>query len=123
MRTVAPAGSELIDTLAHQNVIDFNTGFTIALTDKVSTKTAAHYFLRAESDDNLYGITGTAARAGTGSGSQDIGAEIDVTLKYVINRHLVSVIGYAHFFPGDFVEDTGSSQEIDWGFFQLQYTF
>lgn len=103
-----------MDNIGRQNIVDFSTGFTINMTEKVLVKVDGHYFLRASPDDAVYTASGAVLRADA-RGSQDVGAEIDVTLRYPINPHLLSVIGYSHFFPGDFIEDTGASQEIDWG--------
>jgi len=32
-------------------------------------------------------------------------------------------LGYSHFFPGDFVKETGPAPDVDFLYLQVQYTF
>ena len=52
-----------------------------------------------------------------------MGAEIDLIAKYQHNRHFASMVGYSHFFPGTFVEQSGSRRGIDFAYCVFQYTF
>ena len=70
----------------------------------------------------MCGLSGVV-RPGGGSSSKEIGSEIDLTLKYKFDRHLLGLLGYSHFFAGDFIEDTGASSDIDFLYAQVQYTF
>ena len=56
-------------------------------------------------------------------GSREVGQEIDVVLKYNFSRHVTLEAGYSHFFPGDFIQESGPANDIDWVYLQMQYTF
>ena len=62
-------------------------------------------------------------RAGNLGSSNDVGGEIDLTLKYVIDRHCSVLAGYSHFFAGDFIEESGSDDDMDFIHVSLNYTF
>jgi len=62
-------------------------------------------------------------RAANGSSEMFIGSEIDLLLNWQIDRHLLLYGGYSHFFAGDFIQDTGASQDIDFAYFAVVYTF
>jgi hypothetical protein len=40
-----------------------------------------------------------------------------------MNRHHVFTGGYSHFFPGPFIEESGSAEGIHFGYIMVQYTF
>jgi hypothetical protein len=44
-------------------------------------------------------------------------------MQYKLFSFLNLEVGYAHFFPGKFVKDTGSSDEADWFYLQTSITF
>ena len=112
------------DVVGRQNIINFSTGFTCKpFGEKLVLRVDGHYFLLASTDDALYNAGGRAVRNGT-TGTQDVGGEIDLTVKYPVNRHLLLVGGYSHFFAGKFVSDSGPpDSDVDFGYLSMQYTF
>jgi hypothetical protein len=52
-----------------------------------------------------------------------VGSEIDLTLKYNFDRHTLMQLGYSHFFAGDFIDESGPDDDIDFAYAMLQYTF
>jgi len=112
-----------IDAIGRQNIIDFNLGLACSPFPKATLGITGHFFWRADTDDAVYNAGGTAVRAGGLGSSSEVGQEIDLTLKYKFDRHLVGLLGYSHFFAGDFIEESGSSDDIDFLYVQLEYTF
>ena len=55
--------------------------------------------------------------------SREVGQEIDLLLSYAYNRHLLLTLGYSHFFPGEFIKETGSDDAIDFLYAGIQLTF
>ena len=55
----------------------------------------------------------------------ELGQEIDVTLKYKMFENFGVVAGYSHFFSGDFIEDTGAGNDrgVDWFYLQTTVKF
>lgn len=49
----------------------------------------------------------------TGQSGDFVGTEIDLFMHHDISQHLSIEIGYAHFFPGAFVRNTGDSPDSD----------
>ncbi len=111
------------DVVGRQNIIDFNLGASLKPLDKLSASVAGHLFWRADTDDALYNVGGGVLRAGGLGGSREVGQEIDIVLKYNLSRHVTLEAGYSHFFPGDFIQESGPSKDIDWVYLQMQYTF
>lgn len=48
-----------------------------------------------------------------GKSGRFIGQEIDLSVRRALTDHFSIEVGYAHFFPGDFVEETGPSPDSD----------
>jgi hypothetical protein len=112
-----------IDTVGRQNIIDVSTGLSLSPIKKLSFSVEGHLFWRAEDDDALYNAGGGVVRAAGTSGENEVGSEIDLLAKYQFNRHLLGMLGYSHFFAGPFIEDTGPSEDIDFVYVSMQYTF
>ena len=68
-------------------------------------------------------VAGGVLRADSGSDETFIGSEVDLLLNWQFDRHLSGYIGYSHFFAGDFIEQTGPSEDIDFVYAALMYTF
>lgn len=118
-----------IDAVGRQNAVDASAGISltplaiIESFEKLSITLHFHYFWRASDKDALYDAGGAVARGGTAGRSRDLGAEVDLLFKYPVNRHLVFLGGYSHFFPGDFIQQSGPDEGIDFVYLQLAFTF
>ena len=112
-----------MDFVGRQNSIDFSHGVSFSPMPKMMTKLSGHKFWRADNDDAFYNAGGGAIRSGGSGSSSDLGYEIDVTTLYKFSKHLKGLIGYSHFFAGDFVKQSGSSKDMDFIYTQLNYTF
>lgn len=112
-----------IDVIGRQNIIDAHLGVTFTPITKMSVGIFGHYFWRAEDADALYNAGGAVVRPGAPGTSRNVGTELDLTLKYKFDRHLTGLLGYSHFFPDTFIEQTGPSEDIDFLYLQFEYTF
>jgi hypothetical protein len=127
-----------IDVIGRQNIIDLHPGVEFTpianakYAKKVTVRTDYHLFWRQNEDDAVYNVLAGAAssppqagilRAAGGSDETYVGSEIDVLINWQVDRHLLLFGGYSHFFAGDFIEDTGASEDIDFAYFALVYTF
>lgn len=117
------------DLLGRQNAIDAHTGIELTLVkgaryaESITLFAEYHAFWRASDDDAIYAVGGGVARASGGSGSAFIGHEIDLLLRWKIDRHTDVLIGYSHFFTGEFIEDTGADGDVSFFYTQVQFTF
>jgi len=84
-----------------------------------------HFFRLAQPDDAWYYCNNRAQRRDvTGESGRSLGQEIDLMMKWKVNKTLEVMAGYAHFFPGGFMDDTaGGNDPADWAFLQLMVSF
>ena len=73
--------------------------------------------------DSLYSAGGTAIRTSSSKGSKKFGHELDLSAKYAINKHAAALVGWAHFFPGGYIRRTGTSEDADLFYAQVEYKF
>lgn len=111
-----------IDFVGRQNLIHIQSMAAIKPIDPVTLRLDLHYFWRASDEDALYNAGGGVVRAGGLGSSRDIGGEIDLLASYAFDSHLSLLGGYSHFFAGEFIDQSGKDQDIDFVYFSLQYT-
>ncbi len=83
------------------------------------------FFLDEENEDAWYNAGGDTVRfasVGQGAGSY-VGSELGFKLTYQVNQYFKVDGGYAHFFAGYYVEDTGDDDDVDWGYLQATFIF
>jgi hypothetical protein len=51
------------------------------------------------------------------------GSEVDVTFTYAATKWLSLEAGYSHFWAGDYLSDTGASDDADFGYVQATINF
>jgi hypothetical protein len=113
----------LIDTVGRQNIIDPNVGVSVVPAEDWRLALAGHFFYADDTADALYNAGGGVYRAGGSYQSTQVGQEVDFTANYKFDRHLAGLFGYSHFFAGDAIEESGPSDDIDFVYLSLQYTF
>lgn len=79
-----------------------------------------NFFWLASNKDSWYNSSGTKLRTDTtGDVSSYVGQELSLVMKYDINKNIKLDCGYAHFFTGSYVKDTGASDDADWAYIQF----
>ncbi len=111
------------DFVGRQNIADFNQGLSLALMPKVTAKVEQHWFWRAAEADALYNAGAGVVRPGAPGTPRRVGSELDLTLDIKLNRHLAAGGGYTRFFAGPFLAATGPSEDLNFTYVQLQWTF
>jgi len=112
-----------LDLIGRQNVIALNAGVTFKPSDPLTLRLAGPFFWRADKDDAVYSPNRSPLRSGDLGDDREIGAEVDVSANYQFNQHLKASVGYTHFFAGDFIEESGASEDIDFIYTGFQFTF
>jgi len=114
-----------IDTVGRQNIIDASAGVTVKPHEKVTVLLVVHNFWRASDDDALYNAGGGVVRAGSLAGDAYVGTELDLLVKVAATRRLQILVGYSHFFAGNFIDNATPtmSDDIDFFYTQVQFTF
>ncbi|MEK0448005.1 MAG: hypothetical protein RL088_273 [Verrucomicrobiota bacterium] len=116
-----------MDAFSWQNVQDLELSVKFTPTKKLNARVAVHAFWLASNDDSWYRANGVttvrpltpAARA---AGSY-IGTEADLTLTYALSKNVNIEGGYSHFFAGDYLADTGASDDANFGYIQTTISF
>ena len=62
-------------------------------------------------------------RPAGGSNASEIGTELDIKLGYKIDRHWTAFVEWNRFFAGQFISDTGASEDVDIWYLGIQGTF
>ena len=119
-----------MDFIGRQNIIDLHPGFDFTLAEnahfikKLTLRSEYHQFWRQSVTDSTYDATNAVVRANTsGTGARNIGSEIDMLLRWQVDRHLSSYVGYSHFFHGSYIQNTGPHKDVDFTYVAATYTF
>ena len=120
---LAHAFQGYIDVVGRQNAIDLHPGLSIKPTKETKLSVDYHVFWRYSDGDALYADSGAVLRAAGGSDEEFIGSELDLMLTWQFDRHLSAYVGYSHFWAEDFIEDTGTDEDIDFVYAAMTYTF
>lgn len=112
-----------VDAVGRQNVVDLSAGLQLKPAAPVTVSLDAHRFALARADDALYNAAGAVLRAGAPGRSKDVGTELDLVLRWRVDRHLQLEAGGGRLFAGAFLRETGSAEDIGFAYLTFQYTF
>jgi hypothetical protein len=109
------------DVLGRRNVSGAALHASAAILDNLKAAIDYHYFLRTDSTGTPFKINGaTAIGTASGSGSKQVGNEIDLTLSYQATKLLGFTLGGSLFFSGDYIKDQFPGREtLDFYFAQM----
>jgi hypothetical protein len=105
-----------------ENIIDVHPGLIFNLTSAFTLQLDQHFFLRQNTHDAVYNLAGGVVRASL-SDDAYVGNEFDAVVNWQIDRHTSAYLGYAHFFTGDFINNTGPSDNVDFLYAAVTFTF
>ncbi len=113
-----------LDLFGRQNILATNVNITGKVCKNLTAKLVWHTFWNDSKRDALYNAGGGAGRRNVfGGAGHDVGNELDLTLKYVIDRHQKLVGGYAHFWGNNFISATGPSRDASAFWLHYMFTF
>jgi len=85
---------------------------------------AYHFFWLDEAGDWWRDYIGIPIRRDfTGTADNEVGQEIDLKVSWRPKSDLALLVGWGHFFPGQFVEDTGAHDDSDYLYFMVVKAF
>ena len=108
-----------IDNLGGQNLLDYGVQATVKPAEKLSLVTQWHYIEQAQASKVLYNVTGAAL---PGSGSANLGNELDLVGTWTYSKAFNLQAGYFWFFYGDAITK-GPLARSDAEQFYLQATY
>ena len=113
------------DVIGRPNAVDLSAGGTVKAWRELVAQFDVHRFSRVSAGDKIYNKLGGAIPGRTGTLSalpKAVGTEIDVTLRYPLNRHVLVAGGMSRFMPGAYINQSGPSATITFGYTALQLT-
>jgi hypothetical protein len=110
-----------IDNLAGQNLLDYGVQFGLKPHTKFNVVSQWHYFDQAQATDSIYNVAGAAL---PGSGSSNLGNELDIVGTYTYSKSFNMQAGYFWFFYGDAINKGPLARsDAEQFYLQLTYTF
>ena len=106
-----------IDALGRRNLTAFSQTVALKACEKVDLKIAHHFFDRTETEDAVYHAGNGVLRAADSSTAEEIGNELDITIKYADNEELGLEVGYSLLFAGDVIDDASPGND------DIQFTY
>lgn len=111
------------DVVAWSNILDLKVGVQLKPTGYFTIKIDYHHFRRPEEQGAWINAGGGVIRPGLPGSSEHLGDEIDLVLVWKPNQPLSLEAGYAVFFPGGFVRDTGDDPTAHFFYLQTRVKF
>jgi len=112
-----------MDLFGWQNMHDLNVKASIMPLKDLKVGAAFHSFWLYANEDSWYNAYKQPQRAGNADASKFVGNELDIIFFYNFLKYYTLIGTYGHFFTGDFVEDTGHSNDADFFSVELRFEF
>jgi Alginate export len=113
-----------MDLFSWQNLHNPALNLKAKPSKQVGLEAYFNWFWLADTNDAWYRANGTTrVRPITPSANSYVGTEIDLVVTYQPVKFLSFLAGYSHFFSGDYVADTGPSDDADFGYVQATISF
>lgn len=110
----------LMDFSRWQNVRNPEINLTFSPTERMRFSSQADFFWLQSKFDNWYNSSGGSVRTKTsGERGYYLGSELSLRAYYDFNKNIKLESGYAHFFPGGYVKDSGADDDADWVYAQM----
>lgn len=112
-----------MDTFAWQNIQEPGVCFSVQPTTALKLQLDYRAYWLAKTTDAWYRANGvTQVRPITPGADKFAGTELDVTATYKLSKNFSFLVGYCHFFAGDYLKDAGSKASDDADFAYAQVT-
>ena len=114
----------LLDYFRWQNMREVASKFDISPFNKWKITPQMNFFWLENKNDSWYGSSGNVIRNKiTGNRGYYVGQEVSLRAFYEINKNLKWESGYAHFFTGEYVKDSGAHDDTDWVYSQISFKY
>jgi len=113
-----------MDLFAWQNLHNPSVRFSLEPTRTVKLALDYHLFWLADTGDAWYRANQTTqVRPISPSADSQAGSELDFTVQWQANERLLVQAGYSRFFAGDYLADTGASDDADFAYVMVSLTY
>jgi hypothetical protein len=112
-----------MDFFGRRNIEDFNCTYSWKAAEKLQMLLWYHYFTLATGSDTPYSVVMTPFNPANAPGSVRLGQEIDLLATWTFHPRQEMLLGYSHFFAGQYYSTTpGVPFAGDADFFYTQYS-
>ncbi len=113
-----------LDVVGCANVVDWNAVIGVQPRKSWGASAELHRFRLMQARDAWADDAGnTLRRSAAGTAGVDLGTELDLGFKWDPRPRLGLAGGWSHLWIGDFVDNTGGGEDLDWGYLQLVLSF
>jgi hypothetical protein len=95
----------------------------LSVVEKGEPKSAEELMELVYHHDGVYGPAVNLIQSGQHSNARFIGHQAETLLEWQINRHFTFSADYAHFFAGEFLEQTTPGKDVDYTSAWLTFKF
>jgi hypothetical protein len=114
----------LADQVGWRNIHHLRAGIELAHLKAWPVSAAYHSWWLADAHDGLYVAGGgLLARIPSGASSRHVGQELDLQISHPLTPQLQVAAGYAHIFPGGFLDQATPGASYNAPFVMLSYAF
>jgi hypothetical protein len=114
----------LADQVGWRNVEHGRAGVEFKPAKKLSMSGSYHRWWLANGHDGLYNAAGTlVARVPSGTAGRYLGQEADVQGAYPVTSQMQLGLGYAHIFPGTFLQKATPGKPYNFSYVMVTYSF
>lgn len=109
--------------LGPRNFFNLHPFVTVRPTEAWSLTADMNFFWRLDTNDGVYAPAGQLVRGPSGSDERFVGSAFSLTSEYALTENWSFTAIYTHFFAGQFIRETGPSEDIDFFELTLQFKF
>lgn len=112
-----------MDLASLQNLNNYRFQLTAKPMKKLAVQGDVHLIYVDTSKDDFYSAGRTTKRSTMAGAGTHVGNEVDLKAKYNMCDYANVLVGYSHFFAGDFLSDTGANDDADFVYVQTTLNF
>jgi hypothetical protein len=113
----------VLDLMAWQNMQAFRAGVEVRPHGKLVVAVDLWRFWLFDADDAWYGVDGAVIRPGAAGADRFLGTELDAQATWTATEHFSIAFGFAQFWDGSFVRDTGGGGDTFWTYVRFLVAF
>ena len=107
-----------VDLISLKNTDNFKIGFDLKPHTKLKTSVDYYWFFLDSPSSPVFNAGQSAIRPANPAASSTVGQELDLFIKWTVNKRLNFLGGYSHFVAGPWFKDTGAHDDANFTYVQ-----
>ncbi len=113
----------ITDMVGRQNIIDTSLGVSFTPHKKWKVAGEVHHFQRQSTSDAMYDSGGRVLFAGSASDARELGQELLLRVTFKATEQLTFNLGAAHFIAGEFIDEAGGADSMQFVYLEGTWKF